>query len=95
MLVGFAGGEIQRQRLNHPLICNYGIVGLNVAWYVQSELSAVRHAHDEICKLCARGRVRPPVGEQVEMEAAPGALERVGVGATVGRVVVLPGGAAG
>ena len=33
VLIGFAGGEIQQARLNHPLVKNYSIIGLHWGLY--------------------------------------------------------------
>jgi NADPH2:quinone reductase len=89
LIIGFAGGELQTQRLNHPLIKNYSIVGLHLAMYSTRRPELQRAAHDELSKLVASGAIRPHVGQQSPFGAAATALQELADGKSTGRNVVL------
>ncbi|MEU4893128.1 NADPH:quinone oxidoreductase family protein [Streptomyces sp. NPDC044780] len=95
VVVGFASGVIPQAALNHALVKNYAILGLHWGLYNTHDPAAVRVCHEELTKLAAQGTVKPLVSERVPMEGAAGAVQRVADGITTGRVVVLPGQAAG
>ncbi|WAP53990.1 NADPH:quinone oxidoreductase family protein [Streptomyces sp. S465] len=95
VVVGFASGVIPKAALNHALVKNYAILGLHWGLYNTHDPAAVRACHEELTKLAAQGTVTPLVSERVPMEGAAGAVQRVADGITTGRVVVLPGQAAG
>lgn len=87
LLVGFAGGEIQTARLNHPLNKNYSIVGYVWGGVRIHDLPAVRVCHDELLRLVTAGQIKPLVGERVDLSGVPAGLQRLADGRTVGRVV--------
>jgi NADPH2:quinone reductase len=89
VLIGFAGGEIQTQRLNHPLIKNYSIVGLHLAMYTMREPALVRSVHDELSRLVASNEIRPQVGRRSPFESAADALQELADGRSTGRNVVV------
>jgi NADPH2:quinone reductase len=89
VLVGFAGGQIQTQRLNHPLLKNYSIVGLHFSLYARNQPDAVRDAHEQLSALVRTGAVRPVVGERYAFENASEAMQKLADGQSVGRGVVL------
>jgi NADPH2:quinone reductase len=91
LVVGFAGGTIQKAALNHALIKNYSIVGLHWGLYNRFDPAAVRACHDELIALADRGLVAPLVSERLAFEQVPDGLQRLADGVTVGRVVFQPG----
>ncbi|GAB3657800.1 NADPH:quinone oxidoreductase family protein [Streptomyces sparsus] len=91
VVVGFASGAVPTPGLNHALIKNYSVLGLHWGLYQAKDPEAVRDCHRELTALADRGAIRPLVSEQVTMEAAGDAVQRVYDGTTTGRVVVVPG----
>ncbi|MET8826832.1 NADPH:quinone oxidoreductase family protein [Streptomyces sp. NPDC004610] len=91
VVVGFAGGAIPRPALNHALVKNYAILGLHWGLYNTRNPALVRHCHDRLTELAARGAIRPLVSERVPFDAAADAVRRVADGVTTGRIVVVPG----
>lgn len=89
LVIGFAGGQIQTQRLNHPLIKNYSIVGLHFGLYTERDPGLVRGVHDELSRLVATRAIKPHVGLLSSFDEAADALQGLANGASVGRSVVL------
>jgi NADPH2:quinone reductase len=89
VLIGFAGGEILSQKLNHPLVKNYSIIGINSGLYTARRPEIVAQAVAELSELAARGAIRPLIGERVPFADAPRALQDLDDGVTVGRMVVI------
>jgi NADPH2:quinone reductase len=90
VVVGFAGGTVPTPGLNHALVKNYSILGLHWGLYATQDPVAVHHAHGELTRLAAEGLIKPLVSERVPLEGAADAVQRVGRGTTVGRLVVVP-----
>src|SRR5690606_20067350 len=88
VVVGFAGGEIQTAKANHALVKNYSIVGLHWGLYNSKNPQLVVDAHRELTQLADAGAIRPLVSEVVSFEDAADAVQRLGDGSTVGRLVV-------
>jgi len=95
LVIGFAGGEIVSQPLNHPLIKNYSIIGINSGLYTVKRPDIVARAMAELTDLAARGAIRPLIGERVPFADAPRALQELDNGVTVGRSVVMLDGSVG
>ena len=89
LVVGFAGGQIQLAALNHALVKNYSILGLNFFLYATENPALVRVCHDELTKLAADRMVKPLVSERVALGGVAEGLQRVADGTTVGRVVLV------
>lgn len=89
LVVGFAGGEIQRTALNHALVKNYSILGLHWGLYQQLEPAAVAECHRELCKLAASGDVHPLVSERLALEDLAEGVQRLADGVTVGRIAYV------
>ncbi|MEV8106173.1 NADPH:quinone oxidoreductase family protein [Streptomyces sp. NPDC088135] len=94
IVVGFASGVIPTPALNHALVKNYSIVGLHWGLYNAKDPAAVRACHDELTRLAEQGAVKPLISERVGLAGAADAVQRVADGASTGRIVVLPSGAA-
>ncbi|MFI1561540.1 NADPH:quinone oxidoreductase family protein [Streptomyces sp. NPDC020490] len=88
VVVGFASGTIPSPALNHALVKNYSILGLHWGLYNTKNPKLVRHCHEELTELAARGAVKPLVSERVPLGGAAGAVQKVADGLTTGRVVV-------
>ncbi|MFF0970441.1 NADPH:quinone oxidoreductase family protein [Streptomyces sp. NPDC003703] len=90
VVVGFAGGTVPAPALNHALVKNYSILGLHWGLYNTKNPQLVRHCHEQLTALAARGAVKPLVSERVPLGGAADAVQRVADGVTTGRVSVLP-----
>ncbi|MFD3625527.1 NADPH:quinone oxidoreductase family protein [Streptomyces sp. DSM 116494] len=90
VVVGFASGTIPSPALNHALVKNYAILGLHWGLYNTKNPELVRHCHEQLTDLAARGAIKPLVSERVPLTGAAGAVQRVADGVTTGRVTVLP-----
>lgn len=88
VVVGFAGGEIQSAKANHALVKNYSVVGLHWGLYQAKDPQLVVQAHADLTALANEGAIRPIVSEVVPFDAASDAVQRLGDGSTVGRIVV-------
>ncbi|MCW4386079.1 NADPH:quinone oxidoreductase family protein [Salinibacterium sp. SYSU T00001] len=88
IVVGFAGGEIQSAKANHALVKNYSVVGLHWGLYQSKAPELVPLAHQELTRLANEGAIRPLVSEVVPFADAADAVQRLGDGSTVGRLVV-------
>jgi NADPH2:quinone reductase len=87
LVIGFAGGTIPTAALNHVLIKNYSVIGLHWGLYRAQDPAALHAGHAELEKLVADGAIRPLIGERIALEDVAAALQRLGDGDTVGRVV--------
>ncbi|MEU0909802.1 NADPH:quinone oxidoreductase family protein [Streptomyces althioticus] len=90
VVVGFASGTIPSPGLNHALIKNYAILGLHWGLYNTRNPELVRHCHEQLTDLAAKGAIKPLVSERVPLPGAADAVQRVADGVTTGRVTVLP-----
>ncbi|MDT0435536.1 MULTISPECIES: NADPH:quinone oxidoreductase family protein [Streptomyces] len=90
VVVGFASGTVPAPALNHALVKNYSILGLHWGLYNTKNPELVRHCHERLTELAAKGAVKPLVSERVPLGAAADAVQRVGDGLTTGRIAVLP-----
>lgn len=90
IVVGFAGGRIQSAALNHALVKNYGILGLHWGLYRDKAPHLVRECHTELSRLADEGAAVPLVSERVPLADLPGAMDRLGGGDSVGRLVLVP-----
>ncbi|NUO45846.1 MAG: NADPH:quinone oxidoreductase family protein [Streptomyces sp.] len=90
VVVGFASGTIPSPGLNHALVKNYSIQGLHWGLYNTKNPELVRHCHEQLTELAARGAIKPLVSERVPLAEAAAAVQRVGDGVTTGRVAVVP-----
>ncbi len=88
IVVGFAGGEIQKVSLNHALVKNYSIMGIHWGLYNTKNPAAVDDCHRELVKLANAGAISPFVSERFSIDGVPAGLQRLADGKTVGRVVM-------
>jgi NADPH2:quinone reductase len=89
VVVGFASGSIPSPSLNHALVKNYSILGLHWGLYTTKNPELVRHCHEQLTELAARGAIRPLVSERVPLADAAQAVQRVADGVTTGRIAVV------
>lgn len=87
VIIGFTSGTIQQARLNHPLLKNYGILGLQWGSYTAKDPQAVRDCHAELTRLADAGVVRPLVSRRLAFDEVADGVQQLADGKTIGRVV--------
>jgi NADPH2:quinone reductase len=93
VVIGFTSGTFPVARANHLLVKNYGVLGLHWGLYNVQDPAAVRAAQGELFRLYGEGKVKPLVSEALPLSRAPEAMRRVSSRASVGKLVLVPGGA--
>jgi NADPH:quinone reductase len=90
LVVGFASGDMPSAALNHALVKNYDIIGLQGRTYRFLEAGAVRDHYAELVKLTETGAIKTVVTERLALADVPDGLRRLGAGTTTGRIVFIP-----
>jgi len=91
LVIGFAGGPIEKVATNKILLKNISVVGLHWGMYAKNEPEAVEAVWAGIMDLIKRGKFRGTVftdREFVGLESVPEALKSLGSRGTWGKVVV-------
>ncbi|PQE33355.1 hypothetical protein CJF32_00006636 [Rutstroemia sp. NJR-2017a WRK4] len=91
LVIGFAGGDIEKVAMNKVLLKNISIVGLHWGAYATNEPETLPVVWEGIFKLIKEGKFRGTVytdREFVGLESVPAALESLGGRGTWGKVVV-------
>jgi len=91
LVVGFAGGEIEKIAVNRVLLKNVSIVGIHWGMYAKFEPGTVSEVWKGLFELIEQGRFRPMVykdREYVGLESVKFALRALGGRETWGKVVV-------
>ncbi len=96
LVVGFAGGQIEKLALNKVLLKNISVVGIHWGAYGLREPDAIPIVWEGIRQLIARGVFRPTVftgdgttaAHFVGLESVPATLKALGGRETWGKVVV-------
>jgi NADPH2:quinone reductase len=90
LVVGFASGDIPSVSLNHALVKNYDILGLQARTYRFLENEATKDHYAALLKLTETGAIRTVVTERLALADVPDGLRRLGAGTTTGRIVFIP-----
>ena len=91
LVIGFAGGEIEKLALNRVLLKNVSIVGLHWGMYASKEVETVGEVWKGIFRLIEEGRFRGIIYKDrtfVGLERVKDALVALGKRETWGKVVV-------
>jgi len=91
LVIGFAGGNIEKVAMNKVLLKNISIVGLHWGAYTINEPETIDVVWEGIFKLIEQGKFRGTVftdKEFVGLESVPEALKSLGSRGTWGKVVV-------
>jgi NADPH:quinone reductase len=94
LVIGFAGGNIEKVALNRVLLKNVSIVGLHWGMYAQKELPTVSGVWNGIFDLVVSGKFKGITftDQKFEgLESVPRALKALGERQTWGKVVVALG----
>jgi len=89
LVIGFAGGEIPQAALNHVLIKNYSVIGLHWGLYRERNPGAISQCQAALAELAAAGKLKPLVGERLDMTQVADGLQHLADGNTVGRVTLV------
>jgi NADPH:quinone reductase len=84
VIVGFTSGRIPELRLNHLVLRNFTVMGVN-AFFYPDEITEVM---PRIVDLCVSGQVTPPVEGEYRFEDAVDVFNRLAAGQIRGRAVV-------
>lgn len=95
VIVGFAGGTIPELPANRLLLRNAAALGVYWGGYRDHEPDIVAHVFRDIVDLHRAGVIRPLVRDVFPLDQAERALEAIAARRTVGKVALLPFGAAG
>ena len=90
LVVGFASGDIPSAALNHALVKNYDILGLQARTYRVLKNETIREHYAALLKLTETGAVKTVVTERLSLADVPDGLRRLGAGTTTGRLVFQP-----
>jgi NADPH2:quinone reductase len=93
VIVGFAGGSIAELAANRLLLKNAAAMGVYWGAYRAHHPDLVAQVFQEIFALHRAGVVRPLVRDTFPLDQAERALAAIAARETVGKVVLLPGGA--
>ena len=91
LVIGFAGGRIPTIAANRIMLKNISVVGLNWGAYRDRASPLVAEVHREICKMHARGEIRPMIFRTYPFEALPDALDDLQNRRSWGKLVVRVG----
>lgn len=93
LIIGFAGGEVQRVAAHRLLLRNVDAVG--VAWgaRLKQEPWLARQVADAVIGLLVANKVRPIIGGRYSLTAAPAALRALEQRRATGKLVLNVGGA--
>jgi NADPH2:quinone reductase len=90
LVVGFASGTIPSAALNHALVKNYDILGLQARSYRFVANEATKDHYAALLRLTETGAIRTVVTERLSLADVPDGLRRLGAGTTTGRIVFIP-----
>jgi NADPH2:quinone reductase len=90
LVVGFASGDIPSAALNHALVKNYDILGLQARTYRFVANEATKEHYAALLRLTETGAIKTVVTERLSLADVPDGLRRLGAGLTTGRIVFIP-----
>jgi NADPH2:quinone reductase len=90
LVVGFASGDIPSAALNHALVKNYDILGLQARTYRFVANEATKEHYAALLRLTETGAIKTVITERLSLADVPDGLRRLGAGLTTGRIVFIP-----
>lgn len=88
VIIGFAGGTIQRIAANRLLLKNASAVGAVWGGYLSRDPEQARAVVADCFRLYEEGAIRPAIMETYPLDAVPEALEALGSRGTWGKLVI-------
>jgi NADPH2:quinone reductase len=92
--VGFSSGHIPEIRANRILLKNIAVVGIHWSAYPERDPAALRSVLDALISAHAQGALRPLVSARYPLAGVPEAIAALAHGRTLGKILILPQGAA-
>ena len=92
LVVGFAAGDIPKLPLNLALLKERAILGVFWGAAMAREPQQLMADLTQLAAWFQAGKVKPPVTEQVTLDQAAAAIERLATRRAMGKIVVLPRG---
>jgi NADPH:quinone reductase len=90
LVVGFAGGEIPKIRLNLTLLKGASIVGVFWGDFLRREPEAFAASVDQLGKWHAQGRIRPHISGTFPLARGAEAIKLMAERKVIGKLVVVP-----
>ena len=84
MIVGFTGGRIPELKLNHLILRNFTVMGVNALMYGKQWSGLMERVVD----LSMAGQINPPIEAVYPFDDVPAVFARLASGLVVGRAVV-------
>jgi len=91
IIVGFAGGKIQRIPANILLVKNINIIGYYWGAYATHRLQMLRESFADLARMYAKGKLRPLVGTIFPLEDAANALAHLADRKAIGKTIITMG----
>ena len=88
VIIGFAGGTIQRIAANRLLLKNAAAIGFYWGGHRKRDPARVRACLEELLRWCAQGRIRPHASDVLPLARARDALELLLSRRSTGKVVL-------
>ena len=88
LVVGFAGGQIPTVSTLDLLLESFSVVGVYMGEYSRRERPYLDAVHAELLALHDKGAIRPLVGREVPIQAAPRAIRDLGNRQTIGKTAI-------
>jgi NADPH2:quinone reductase len=90
LVVGFASGDIPRLPVNHILLRNRAVIGVEWASWIRDNPSHVPRSMEIVLNRLARGVLHPPEPQQISLEELPDVVLGTPPKSGLVRTVVLP-----
>ena len=91
IIVGFAGGKIQRIPANILLVKNITVIGYYWGAYATRGLRLLRESFADLAQMYAPGKLRPLVGATFPLEDAAKALAHLADRKAIGKTIITMG----
>ncbi len=91
VIVGFAGGKVQRIPANILLVKNITVIGYYWGAYATHAMHLIRNSFASLKILYEEGKLRPLVGANFPLEDAAGALAHLSDRKAIGKTVITMG----
>jgi NADPH2:quinone reductase len=88
VIVGFASGRIPELRVNHLILRNFTVMGIDALAYLTDYPHEHRKARHKLVQLHADGMIAPRMGAEYAFAELPTILRRIGAGDIIGQAVI-------
>ncbi|HSS10901.1 MAG TPA: zinc-binding dehydrogenase, partial [Acidimicrobiales bacterium] len=88
VVVGFTSGQIPDLRVNHLILRNFTVMGVNAMSYLWHYNRVAQQARRAVIDLCLQGKVAPVIFGEFPFERASEVLTRLATGQVLGKAVI-------